>query len=150
MGTTAEKLAYLNNTKTAIKDAIVAKGVEVPEGTTFRGYAEKIGEIKQSSSSDVLYKVNFGGGLDPWYPLEAKAGQYVFTTSGSISGAVNIYSTNMNYLATVAITVYTKEDLPPKIQEALNSIPQTYAPPPATSGYRYFVMPEEDVFIQYN
>lgn len=46
MGTTAEKLAYLADTKTAIKDAIVAKGVEVPEGTTFRGYADKIGEIK--------------------------------------------------------------------------------------------------------
>lgn len=46
MGTTAEKLAYLNDTKTAIKDAIVAKGVEVPEGTAFRGYADLIGEIK--------------------------------------------------------------------------------------------------------
>lgn len=46
MGTTAEKLAYLDATKTAIKDAIVAKGVEVPENTTFRGYTEKIREIK--------------------------------------------------------------------------------------------------------
>lgn len=45
MGTTADKLAYLNGTKTAIKNAIVAKGVEVPDGTTFRQYAEKIGEI---------------------------------------------------------------------------------------------------------
>lgn len=149
MGTTAEKLAYLADTKTAIKDAIVAKGVEVPEGTTFRQYAEKIGEIKQSSSSDVLYKVDVGVGLDPWYPLEAKAGQYVFTTSGSISGDVYIYGTNRNYIATAAFTVPTKENLPPKIQEALNSIPQTYAPPVATSGYRYFVMPEEDVYIQY-
>ena len=46
MGTTTEKLTYLQGTKDAIKDAIVAKGVEVPEGTTFRGYAEKIGEIQ--------------------------------------------------------------------------------------------------------
>ena len=45
MGTTTEKLTYLQGTKDAIKDAIVAKGVEVPEGTTFRGYAEKVGEI---------------------------------------------------------------------------------------------------------
>lgn len=45
MGTTADKLAYLNGTKTAIKNAIVAKGVAVPDGTTFRGYAEKIGDI---------------------------------------------------------------------------------------------------------
>lgn len=46
MGTTAEKLAYLADTKTAIKDAIISKGTDVPEGTTFRQYAEKIGEIK--------------------------------------------------------------------------------------------------------
>lgn len=46
MGTTTEKLTYLQGTKDAIKDAIVAKGVEVPEGTTFRGYAEKVGEIQ--------------------------------------------------------------------------------------------------------
>lgn len=45
MGTTADKLAYLNDTKTAIKTAIVNKGVAVPDGTTFRGYAEKIGDI---------------------------------------------------------------------------------------------------------
>ncbi len=45
MGTTTEKLTYLQGTKDAIKNAIVAKGVEVPEGTTFRSYAEKVGEI---------------------------------------------------------------------------------------------------------
>ena len=46
MGTTVEKLIYLQETKDAIKNAIVAKGVEVPEGTTFRAYAQKVGEIK--------------------------------------------------------------------------------------------------------
>lgn len=45
MGTTADKLAYLNGTKTAIKNAIVAKGVAVPDGTTFRAYADKIADI---------------------------------------------------------------------------------------------------------
>lgn len=49
MGTTAEKLAYLADTKTAIKNAIVAKGIEVLENTTFREYADKIGKIEQSS-----------------------------------------------------------------------------------------------------
>lgn len=46
MGTTTEKLTYLQGTKDTIKNAIVAKGVEVPEGTTFRAYAQKVGEIK--------------------------------------------------------------------------------------------------------
>lgn len=45
MGTTADKLAYLQGTKAAIKSAIINKGVAVPDGTTFRGYAEKIGDI---------------------------------------------------------------------------------------------------------
>lgn len=50
MGTTADKLAYLNDTKTAIKNAIVAKGVAVPDGTTFRAYADKIADIQDVSS----------------------------------------------------------------------------------------------------
>lgn len=45
MGTTADKLAYLQGTKAAIKQAIVNKGVAVPDGTTFRGYADKIADI---------------------------------------------------------------------------------------------------------
>ncbi len=51
MGTTADKLLYLQGTKSAIKDAIVAKGVTVPTGTTFRDYATKIGEITSGGSS---------------------------------------------------------------------------------------------------
>lgn len=45
MGTIADKLLYLQGTKSAIKDAIVSKGVTVPTGTPFRDYATKIGEI---------------------------------------------------------------------------------------------------------
>lgn len=46
--TTADKLNKLKETKTAIKDAIVAKGVDVPEGTVFSDYTGKIGEIDVS------------------------------------------------------------------------------------------------------
>ena len=45
MGTIADKLLYLQDTKSAIKDAIVSKGVTVPTGTPFRDYATKIGDI---------------------------------------------------------------------------------------------------------
>lgn len=58
MGTTAEKLAYLDATKTAIKDAIAAKGVEVPEGTTFRQYADLISGISTGLSDDALALAN--------------------------------------------------------------------------------------------
>lgn len=56
MGTTAEKLAYLDATKTAIKDAIVAKGVDVTDGTTFRGYADLISGISTGLSDEDLAK----------------------------------------------------------------------------------------------
>ena len=46
MGTINDKLTYLNETKTAIKNAIVAKGVSVSANDTFRSYANKIGNIQ--------------------------------------------------------------------------------------------------------
>ena len=58
MGTTADKLAYLEETKTAIKNAIVAKDVEVPEGTTFRQYADLISGISTGLSDEDLAKAN--------------------------------------------------------------------------------------------
>ena len=43
--TISDKLEYLEGTKSAIKDAIVAKGVAVSDSDTFRSYADKIGQI---------------------------------------------------------------------------------------------------------
>lgn len=42
---TSDKLNYLIETKSAIKNAITAKGVEVSNTDTFRSYADKIGQI---------------------------------------------------------------------------------------------------------
>ena len=58
MGTTSDKLLYLQDTKAAIKNAIVAKGVSVPDGTTFRNYATKIGEITSGGGGSEI--------ADPW------------------------------------------------------------------------------------
>ncbi|MFI3265707.1 MAG: leucine-rich repeat protein [Rikenellaceae bacterium] len=59
MGTTAEKLAAALVSKTAIKNAIVAKGVTVADSEPLSGYAAKIAAIEQSSggdsSGDVVY-----------------------------------------------------------------------------------------------
>lgn len=46
MSTIYDKLLYINETKGLIRDAIQEQDVEVPEGTPFREYAEKISEIK--------------------------------------------------------------------------------------------------------
>lgn len=51
MGTTADKLSYLSNTKDAIKSAISAKGVSVSESDTFRSYADKISSIASGMQS---------------------------------------------------------------------------------------------------
>jgi hypothetical protein len=62
MATIAEQLTGLANTKTAIKDAIVAKGVQVADDTPFSGYADKIGEI--SGGGEPVEKTKFGVGID--------------------------------------------------------------------------------------
>lgn len=49
MGTISEKLTYLADTKEAIKNAITSKGVEVSDSDSFRSYANKIADIKQST-----------------------------------------------------------------------------------------------------
>lgn len=63
--TTADKLTYLEETKAAIKDAIVSKEVAIPDGTTFRQYAGKIGEIAKGlqfvDSLEQLIKAAQGG-----------------------------------------------------------------------------------------
>lgn len=46
MSTIADKLTYLSTTKTAIKSAIVNKGVSVADSDTFRSYADKIASIE--------------------------------------------------------------------------------------------------------
>ena len=51
--TISDKLTYLEGTKSAIKDAIVAKGVAVEDTATFRSYAEKIGEISGGGGGKV-------------------------------------------------------------------------------------------------
>lgn len=55
MGTTAEKLAYLAETKSLIKAALETAGVTVPEGATFRDYATLIGELSAGGSESVSY-----------------------------------------------------------------------------------------------
>lgn len=58
MGTTAEKLAYLAETKNAIKNAIIGKGTAVPEGSTFRQLAQLINNITTGLSDEELAKAD--------------------------------------------------------------------------------------------
>ena len=51
--TIADKLTYLSGTKDAIKQAIIAKGVEVTDTDTFRSYANKIEAIQSGGGGTV-------------------------------------------------------------------------------------------------
>lgn len=53
MGTIAEQINYLAETKTAIKDALVAKGVSVADTDTFRSYADKIASIETGGGGGI-------------------------------------------------------------------------------------------------
>ena len=55
-----DKLAYTKETKELIKEAIIAKGVDVPDAATFREYAGKIGEIE---TGGVGYSVSFNSNV---------------------------------------------------------------------------------------
>jgi len=61
----ADKLTYLAGTKTAIKDAIVAKGVSVGESDTFRSYAAKVAAIETGpGTGDHLVRfIDFNGDI---------------------------------------------------------------------------------------
>ena len=61
MGTIAEKLTYLNGTKTAIKGALQNRGVTVSDTDTFRSYADKVGQI-----GETVEKTKFGASIDTW------------------------------------------------------------------------------------
>lgn len=58
MSDTVEKLKYLKETKKAIKNALIERGMTVSDTDTFRSYADKILEIP-SGSSDLVKYVTF-------------------------------------------------------------------------------------------
>lgn len=82
MGTTAEKLAYLNDTKTAIKDAIVSSGIEVPDDTTFRNYPDKVNQIVGQFDSTLDEII--GGDIVPVLDVEKR-----LAVVNGISGDIN-------------------------------------------------------------
>ena len=54
MGTLADKLQYLKDTKDAIMNAIIEKGVAITSSDTFRSYADKIKSIT-SGDKPIVY-----------------------------------------------------------------------------------------------
>ena len=93
MGTIEEKLEYLNETKTQIKNALISKGADVNNTDTFRSYANKINEIKttpnlQSKSITVQNTYQTTISPDSGYDGLSKA---VVTLKGGRAGYARFY-----------------------------------------------------------
>lgn len=81
----------------------------------------------------------------------AKAGEYVVSTSGSIVGVVRLLTADKKYTIESNIQrVSDVDDLPPLARKKIEIVSAKAAPPPAGHGYVFFVMPEEDVYLETN
>lgn len=85
MATIAEQLTSLANTKTAIKDAIVAKGVSVADTDPFSSYAGKIEQISGGGAPATKFGVsidNLLGNVDAEGVYSPPAEGFVFNGTG--------------------------------------------------------------------
>lgn len=100
MATIAEQLTSLANTKTAIKDAIVAKGVSVADTDTFASYADKIGQIETGGGGEVVNKTKFGMTIDELLGDVDADGVYTLPTtplSINLSGVKSVPANSFYY-----------------------------------------------------
>ena len=72
MGTTAQKLEYLQGTKDILKAQLTTKGVTIPTNATFRQMASLVGEIGPGTSTVTLYSA------------KADATAYYISSNGSL------------------------------------------------------------------
>lgn len=90
MGSISDKLSYLNDTKKAIKEAIVNKGVEVLDTDTFKSYAEKILNISGDTTSSEFSPVGISG-LCLWLDAEINSRKGIH--DASVNGMQNLVFT---------------------------------------------------------
>ena len=67
MGTTGEKLQKILDTKSAIKNAIIAKGVSISDSDTFASYATKISSISSSTTTINMSNKTVHFSIDDFY-----------------------------------------------------------------------------------
>ena len=92
MGTVVEKIRYIAGTKSAIRSAILKKGVEVGDEVTFRAYAEKIAEIEGGQSAAAYVFENATMAVDfPREALTSEADNYFYGTGSDQLAAMKAY-----------------------------------------------------------
>ena len=113
MGTTADKLNKLEETKAAIKTAITNKGVEVSDSDTFASYADKINSIPTGGGGDLDFS-QLGYSYTPEYiqkGYEAGKKYYEtfnsrtdFTSYNSVAFEAGIDVTELRYFPKINVT----------------------------------------------
>lgn len=78
MGTTADKLARLSETKALLKTRLTEKGVDVASENNFYNLADKVGEISGTKSFTIT-----DIGTSTGFPPQANPGEIVEFESGS-------------------------------------------------------------------
>ena len=79
----------------------------------------------------------------------AKAGEYVVSTSGIVVGAVRLLTADKKYIITSNIeSASDVDDLPPLVRKKIEIVSAKAVEPPRDHGYAFFVMPEEDVYLE--
>lgn len=141
--------------KNAIRNAIEAKGVSVPSAASIDDYAEKISEIPTGGGK---YSITFSSTYGPSWLFGTTyhdAGEVIILGNGTIQGgyffrAVGDDSANYTLIEYVSATAtgVTPDMLPIPVQDALEKIPSTFAPPGHVSGYAWFIMPACDIVME--
>lgn len=151
-GTAAQQISagrYLSGAQTIAGDANLVPE-NIAEGVSI------FGVTGTHSGGGQLYSVT-SDGANIFFPQLAVAGQFVTTVSGTYNSEFTpIYDITMTYILGTAYS--GKFDaLPPQVQEIINQYSQTQnnaidtpitrALPPTSTGYLYFIMPQQDVVI---
>ena len=108
-GTTACKLAVANEAKTLIRNALINKGVDVPDATPFRQYAGKVDWIETGSNIEILtfdIQPDDYEDVSSWYD-ETYMNQYT-EASWHIHGPYVFKSKTYNSIAELLLDISSK------------------------------------------
>ena len=91
MGTTAQKLQAIKNSKTAIKNAIASKGVAITDNTLLSEYAGKINDIPTGGQEIQVASI----GSNSPYPYYTSNNTMVSKTECALNGTRIKFSSSL-------------------------------------------------------
>lgn len=90
MGTTAQKLEYLQGTKEQLKSILMGKGISIPSGTTFRGMVNLVTQLPMPAISD-----NFSS--NDWATIILACRLKTIPTSWTVGSSKTMQINGVNY-----------------------------------------------------